>query len=129
MRCGAWVCLVLVLTAGSAGSLTAGEGGQENLQYLAGLTRPTMEWPLTLFADTIYSGMREGAMFPFRLMDLGAYPDSYYWDYGTGDYWSATRYRPIVPPPMSALPAMPRKLKDSEQPRLLPDSLRPEVGR
>jgi len=129
MRCGAIGCLVLVLAFGTAGYLAAGEEGQDNLRYVAGLTRPGMEWPLTLFADTIYSGMREGAMMPFRFLDLVAYPDSYYWDYDTGDYWLATRIRPIVPPVLGALPAMPRTLRDSEQPRLLPESLRPDVMR
>ena len=129
MRCGALVCLVLILTFASAGPLVAGDEGQDNLQYLAGLTRPTMEWPLTIFADTMYAGMREASMFPFRLLDLGAYPDSYYLDYDTGDLWSASRHRPIVPPLLTALPAMRRKLKDSEQPRLLPEVLQPGATR
>jgi len=129
MKWCAMCCVLLVLTFGSVRSLTALDEGQDNLQYLAGLTRPTMEWPLTLFADTVYAGMREGSMFPFRLIDLVSYPDSYYWDYDTGDFWMPHRHRPIVPPELRALPAMPRTLKDSEQPRLLPDWLRPEVIR
>ena len=124
MTCG----VLLVLALGSVRSLTAGEEGAENLQYLAGLTRPTMEWPLTVFSETMYFGASETAMFPFRLIDLVSYPQTYYWDYDTGDFWSAHRRRPIAIPELRPLPAMARTLKNSEQPHLIPDIIRSEFA-
>ena len=127
-RCVLFLVL-LILAFGSVRSLVAEEEGAENIQYVAGLTRPALEWPLTVFSETIYFGGSQTLMFPFRLADLAVYPDTYYWDYDTGDFWSAHRRRPVAIPELRPLPAMARTLKNSEQPHLVPDILRSEFAR
>jgi hypothetical protein len=121
--------VLLILAFGSVRSLIAEEEGAENLQYVAGLTRPSLEWPLTVFSETMYFGGSQTLMFPFRLADLAVYPQTYYWDYDTGDFWSPHRRRPVAIPELRPLPAMARTLKNSEQPRLLPESIRSEFAR
>jgi hypothetical protein len=118
-----WLCIVLSLVLGAPRGLPAAEEGQDNLDKFAGIFRPTLELGFDVVADTVFSLGREALIFPFRLLDLAFYPPSYYWNYDTGDFWSATRRRAIVPPEIRELPAMRRTQKAGAPPRLLNDSL------
>jgi hypothetical protein len=121
------MCLLFCLALGLASPLAAQDEGKDNLDAVAGITRPTFEWPLTLVTDTAWAAGRETLIFPFRLLGLGFYPNTYFRDYGTGDFWGKRTLHPTVLPWVHELPAMPRKLKDSEQPHLLDDSLYPDA--
>ena len=129
MRYIALIGLCLVLSGGPRA--WGDEGGKEFLAIPTDASvKPLIEWPLTVSVGTAGELALEGIIvFPLRVMDFIFFPPSYYWDYGTGDFWLARWRRPIAPPEVRPLPAMPRKFKDSEQPRLLPDSLRPDAPR